>query len=259
MATKQASKEVATPGANQVGFTDETPEWAKGGQGRGSENVGKDDLVLPRLELVQNTSPIKDEVEGVKEGQMFNTVTQEILGDVVLVIPVYYRMEYLVWKDQDAGGGFFGAFDFLDQAQARRQEVIEGGESPDEIEIIDTPVHYCLRVKEDMTLEQIVISMPKSKAKVSRKWNATIQLAGGDRFSRAYKITSFKDSNKQNKTFYNYVVQPAGFPPETLYREAEKQYQMFSGGTVKVRANHEAAGTGTDEGTGEAGHDTDPI
>jgi hypothetical protein len=255
MATKSKNEIAAVSNVNALGFSEEVPEWAKGGQGRGSENVGTKDIVIPRLELVQAQSPIKDENEDAKEGLMFNTVTQEVLGDTVFVIPVYYRMEYLVWKDQDAGGGFHGSYDHQDLADDQVRKLVAAGEDPDLLEVVDTPVHYCLRVAADMSLEQIVISMPKSKAKVSRKWNAMIQIAGGDRFSRVYKVTSFKDKNKQNKTFYNYVVQPAGFPPEALYREAEKQYAMFSGADGQVvRASHDAPGETT-----TAGHQTDSI
>lgn len=244
MATKKT--EVAAQESNVPALSQDVPEWAKNGQGRGSENVGSKDLVLPRLEIVQSTSPIKDEKpDEAKEGLLFNTVTQEVVGDLVFIIPIYYRMEYIVWKDQDAGGGFFGAFDTEQEAQARKAELVSDGEEPSEIEIVDTPVHYCLRLRADGTTEQIVISMPKSKAKVSRKWNATIQIVGGDRFARAYKVSTFKDKNKQNKTFYNYVIQPAGFPPEAVYREAERLYNVFR--TQGVKADHAAGGTGESE------------
>lgn len=253
---------VAAGSKNAVGAFDsnEVPEWAKNSQGRGSENVGTKDIVLPRLELIQAQSPIKDEKpEEAVEGHMFNTVTQEVLGDLVYIVPIFYRMEYLVWKDQDSGGGFFGAFFFEDEAQRRRDQLIKDGEDPDLIEIVDTPVHYALRVDPNtMKTEQIVISMAKSKSKVSRKWNATIQIAGGDRFSRIYKVSSFKDKNKQNKTFWNYVVQPAGFPPEPIYREAEKLYNMFM--KEGVTANHEAAAGADHQGTDTGGNpDTDNI
>jgi len=240
MVTKKTEVAAATSNAVAAFNMGDVPDYVKNGTGRGSENVGAKDIVLPRLELIQAQSPIKDDNPDAVEGYMFNTVTQEVLGDTVFVIPVFYRMEYLVWKDQDEGGGFFGAFFFEDEAERRRDRLIKDGENPEFIEILDTPVHYCLRV-DPVTLktEQIVISMSKSKSKVSRKWNATIQIAGGDRFGRVYRVTSFKDKNKQNKTFFNYVVQPAGFPPEAVFREAERLYTMFS--TEGVSANHEAA------------------
>lgn len=176
---------------------------------------------------------------------MFNTVTMQVVGESAYVIPVFYRMEFLIWKDQDSGGGFFGAFNSRSDAEIHVQEVVSQGENPDLLEIVDTPVHYCALIHQDMTHEQIVISMPKSKAKVSRKWNATIQIAGGDRFSRVYKITTFKDKNKQNKMFFNYIVQPAGFPPEPLFHKMEALYGMFK--EHGVTANHETATAGGEQ------------
>jgi hypothetical protein len=239
MATKPKS-EVVVAAQTAVGFSTETPDYIKPGTGRGSEEVGAKDLVLPRLEIVQALSPIKDTDPDIREGMMFNSATSENLGDTVYVIPVYYRMEYLIWKDQDEGGGFFGSFATMAEAEQKRAQVISEGEEPDFIEIVDTPVHFCLMVdpaKPDMA-QQIVVSMAKTKAKVSRKWNALIQIAGGDRFSRVYKITTFTDENKKGQKFKNFVVSPAGFPPKHLYEIAEQTYAMFK--TQNVRADHES-------------------
>lgn len=252
----KSKNEVATQQTGELAdaFSNEVPEWARSGQGRGSENVGTGDMVLPRLEIVQAQSPIKDENEDAREGMLFNSATADLYGSSVHIIPVYYQMEYLVWKDQDEGGGFFGSYPTRELAESRVQELVSDGENPQFLQVNDTPVHYCLRVKMgvdgQMTTEQIVISMPKSKAKVSRKWNATIQIAGGDRFSRVYKVSTFKDKNKKNQTFFNYVVQPAGFPPETLYREAERVYEIFAKGGAK--ADH---GSRAEDGETEAMRD----
>jgi len=236
-AKKQATTEVVAKQENALAFSQEAPAYLNQGKARGSEEVSAKDMVLPRLELVQALSPIKDENENAQEGFMFNSVTQEIYGDLVYFVPVYYKLEYLIWKDQDEGGGFFGAFATEAEAQARRKEVIEGGENPDFIEVVDTPVQYGLRVTPEGKAEQIVISMAKSKAKVSRKWNSMIQIVGGDRFSRVYKISSFKDENKQGKKFHNFVVQPAGFTPEAIYKQAEELYEVLK--TSDYRVAHE--------------------
>jgi hypothetical protein len=64
-----------------------------------------------------------------------------------------------------------------------------------------------------------------------------IQIAGGDRFSRVYKIGTFRDENKKGQKFFNYTVQPVGFTPERVYREAERMYEILK--TQDVRAAHE--------------------
>jgi hypothetical protein len=257
-------KEVAVQSQGAVAFSQETPTWLNKNSARGSENVGTKDIALPRLEIVQAQSPIKDVNEDAREGMFFNSVTQDVLGDKVFFVPVYYRMEYLVWKDQDSGGGFFGAHESESEANARIAEEIAndpslGGVTKDGrpmLEAVDTPVHYGLMIDmqgPEVRSQQLVISMPKSKAKVSRKWNSVIQMVGGDRFSRVYALTTFKDKNKQNKTFFNFVVQPAGFPPESIYREAERLYEVFRRDGVK--ADHASVANQGEEGTLE----TDPI
>lgn len=244
MATKPTKTEIQTTQPNEMMFAAERPDWLDPSSNRGSENVGTKDLLLPRLEIVQAQSPIKDINEDAREGLLFNTVTQAVYGDSSFIVPIYYRMEYLVWKDQDEGGGFFGAYDTEALARSRLEEKIDEGERREHLEVIDTPVHYCLRVNADMSFEQVVISMPKSKAKVSRKWNSLIQIAGGDRFSRVYKLGTFKDKNAKNQTFYNFTVMPAGFAPKTIYDEAAKLYDMF----IKegVKADHASATSGGD-------------
>jgi hypothetical protein len=219
----------------------EVPDYLKNDTARGSEEVGQKDIALPRLEIVQSESPIKETNPDATDGMLFNSATGEVLGDLIYFVPVYYRMEHLVWKDKDSGGGFFGSFSTADEAQERRVQVIaEERLDEEEIEVVDTPVHYGLRVFPDgSTPQQMVISMAKSKAKVSRKWNAQVQIAGGDRFARVYKITSFKDKNKQGKTFQNFMVQPAGFPTKRDYELAEKTYEIFK--QQGMKAAHESA------------------
>jgi len=223
------------------------PDYIKQGSARGSEEVKSSDMVVPRLEIVQSQSPIKELDPDARDGMLFNSVTQEIFGDIVYFIPVYFQVEYLVWKDNDQGGGFFGSFPTLEQAQERKNAAVHDGENPEFVEIVDTPVHYGLLLREGGSPEQIVISMAKTKSKVSRKWNAMIQIAGGDRFSRVYKISSFTDENKKGQKFKNFVVQPAGFAPEPAYREAEKVYTGLRSGLISADHGSMAApGTNTD-------------
>lgn len=255
MATKKTDVAVQQSGA--LAFATEVPDYIKKGAARGSEEVKSTDMVLPRLEIVQALSPIKETNEDAKEGYLFNSVTQEIIGDLAYFVPVYFRMEYLIWKDQNQGGGFFGSFNTMAEAKERLAQVF--AEDPSNagtnaagrpiVEIVDTPVQYGLRITPEGGVEQIVISMAKTKSKVSRKWNAMIQIAGGDRFSRVYKLTSFRDENNKGQKFFNFVVQPAGFTPQAAYLEAERLYEVLK--TQDFRVAHETVSE-VGEGGGEA-------
>jgi len=238
MATNPKKTEVAIVPADPFAVTT-APDYIKQGAARGSEEVKSSDMVLPRLEIVQALSPIKELNQDARDGLLFNSVTQEIIGDHAYFVPVYFRLEYLIWKDQDQGGGFFGSFPTLEQAEERKATEVRNGENPEHLEIVDTPVHYGLRITPEGEKEQIVISMAKTKSKVSRKWNAMIQIAGGDRFGRVYKLSSFTDENKKGQKFKNFVVQPAGFPPKAVYEEAERLYTAFRSG--EITADHASA------------------
>jgi hypothetical protein len=241
MATKKPDTAVQKVEAT---FMQEVPAYINTSSARGSEEVGSADMVLPRLEIIQALSPIKETNEDAREGLLFNSVTEEILGDMIYFVPVYYRMEYLVWRDQDKGGGFLGSFSTAAEAERRKTQAVAEGDDIDAIEIVDTPVQYGMRIEPAGHFEQIVISMAKTKAKVSRRWNAMIQIAGGDRFSRVYKISTFRDENKKGQKFFNYVVQPAGFTPEKVYREAERLYEVLK--TQDVKVAHETVVEATD-------------
>lgn len=203
---------------------------------RGSEDVGSDDIVIPRLELVQALSKCRKKtdpayIEGAAEGNLYNNVTRELYGDSVLVVPVSFRKEYLVWRDQDLGGGFAGAY----PTQGEAKTALGEQENPGEWEVVDTHQHFCVMVDADLNvLGEVVISMAKSKAKVSRNWNSLVRINGGDRFTRVYKVSGVEAQNDQGKDYHNLAVVNHGFVNEEVYTYAEGIYEMIQAGNVKA-------------------------
>lgn len=219
---------------------DTPPAHIQTGQGRGSENVQTDDLVIPRLEIVQAMSPCLDPnneaeyIKGAKIGDLINSVTNQNYGREVFVVNVHYTKQWLVWKDRKQGGGFFGAYPNPEEAADRVEQ--EGGKNAG-IEAIDTPTHLCLIVdRENGRVDEILVSMPRTKAKVSRAWNSMIRLAGGDRFGRVYRLTTAQEKNKRNEAYQNFVVAQSGYPAKPLFDKAEKLWQSVSSGgrTIKM-------------------------
>jgi hypothetical protein len=104
---------------------DQVPEHLKDAiaGNRGSENVGQEDLVIPRLEVLQALSPECTEgneayVKGARPGDLMNSVTKQIYGREAHVVPVHYTKQYLVWIHRDNGGGFRGSFATQEEAEA---------------------------------------------------------------------------------------------------------------------------------------------
>lgn len=227
-------------------------------QGRGNENVGVEDLVVPRLIVLQALSPELEQgnakyIAGAKAGDLVNSVTGKVYGSKVYIVPVDYSKQWLVWRDRKQGGGFFGAFPDQIAAQARADE--EGGKEKG-VEVMDTPTHLCLLVDFDSnSIDEIILSMPRTKAKVSRQWNSMIRLAGGDRFSKVYAVSTALEKNKRQEAYHNFVIASSGMPAKPLYQRAEKLYmQVKSGGrTIKMDTSDLNAG-GDPQGDGN----TDP-
>jgi hypothetical protein len=262
MATKPAAKtavkknevanelvDAAPGGALQTIGDPSLPAFLQGksGPARGAENVSMDDLVIPRLELVQALSPCLKEkdpgyIDGAKPGMLFNNVTRELYGNSVIVIPVYFKKEYIVWKDRKKGGGFVGAFSSPDEAE----QVLAAQEVPDDHRVNDTANHFCLlRNPATGKLEEIVVSMAVTKLKVSRQWNSLIRINGGDSFTRAYMLSGVEDKNKAGEEYNNFAVKNVpGFVAEIEYRQAEALYDTVKQGLVVINRDEEGDDVG---------------
>lgn len=236
MAKKESTAVSTAAGFDVSSLSAQVPDFLKGqqGEGRGNEGVGSDDMTVPRLELVQSLSEVRKKaspqyIEGIQEGDLYNNVTREVYGESVLFVPVAFVKEYLLWRDQKAGGGFGGSFATEEEAEGVRSTQ----EKPEEWEVVDTPQHFGLIISEATgQVIEAVISMAKSKARVSRKFNSLVRLNGGDRFSRIYRIRGVSDQNKAGQDFFNIAIDGVAFVNEALYRRAESFYELLMSGKV---------------------------
>jgi hypothetical protein len=108
--------------------------------------------------------------------------------------------------------------------------LVEEGENARQYAIVETPSHFGLIVGAGGKLSEIVISMPRSKMKVSRKFNASVNLAGGDRFSRVYEFMVISERNSASQEYYNLSYKTAGFASQNVYESAEKCYTKVAKG-----------------------------
>lgn len=220
-------------------FGDERPDYVTD-NARGSEGVGIDDMSLPRLSIIQDLSPQRKKsedayIDGAEEGMIFNTASNALYATgKVTIIPCYFRAEYVAWKDREKGGGFGGAFDSEDKAEA----FIKTQESPDDWAVSYTHQHFCIMVHPDHSetkphLEDVVISMSRSQLKPSRKLNTMVQQAGGDRFSRAYVMSVVGDKGPKG-AFFNWSAKQLGYVPKYLFDKAEATYEAVKAGQKDV-------------------------
>ena len=222
-------------------MSDTLPDYMKQGN-RGAENVGTEDMIVPRIELIQALSPVRKKsdpayIDGAEEGMLYNNVTRALYGTEVTVIPVYYTKQFLVWKDRKLGGGgsngFRGAFATEAAARDAIAQLAEDG-----LEVADTAQHFVL-VRNGEDWQEAVVSMSKSKIKVSKRWNSLMRLTNTDSFSRAYKLSATVETNARNESYFNFNITALGFIPRDLYLRAEKLYETVRIGGVKVSNDYD--------------------
>lgn len=204
--------------------------------GRGNENVSVEEMTVPRLELIQNMSPCRNKkepsyIEGAEEGMLYNNVTRQLYGEFVYMVFGEFKVEYLLWKDRKAGGGFFGSFPSMEEAKSALNALGENGKG---IEIQKTHQHYGLILEpETGETQPIMLSMSRTKEKVSKRLNTVIRMQGGDRFSRVFKISTVQEQNKSGDSYYNFDFKVHGYVTEKQYIEGEKIYRMAKSGDLK--------------------------
>ena len=247
------TKQVAKTETN----TEMKPSFLNNDSARGQENVGIDDLSIPRLGVIQALSPQRKKsdpayIEGAEEGQLFNSVTNGLYGTEVGFIPCYFRKEWLIWKEKAAGGGFQGSFNSeLEAKQDLRADgrdaetvTVKGATIP-VYEVVDTAQHFGLLVLEGGRTEEIVISMSKSKMKTSRQLNTLCKMVGGDRFSSIYNLKSVEVNGEKGDCF-SMAVTRTGYVDEDQFHKGEALYEAVAEGGRTVN-NTEPTGAPADD------------
>lgn len=230
---KNESTEIAKTNAGSLAVASERPDWMTVGSNLGSEEVTANDIILPRIDVLQALSPQlkkKDPkyIEGAEQGEIFNTMTGEIYGPEINFIPVKFAREFIIWQDRDAGGGFRGSFASEDEAEAERLSL----DNPDLHEVVETHTHFVL-IDGPNGLEEAVLSLAKSKRKVSRKLNSLVQMGQVDRFARVYKLAAVEVNGPKGE-YWSFDVAPVGFVSREVYQRGKETYEAVQGGLRKV-------------------------
>lgn len=224
---------VAVAPTSLVASTDTLPAHLQAvqGVGRGNENVGQN-VQIPRIKLLQKMSNEVDKhhaayVEGCEPGHLVNTLNNHNYGNDLYCISLTFKLEYVVWRDIEAGGGYGGAFN----TQAEAQKYIDEQDKPAEWDINETHAHVLL-IKDPETGElersPAIMDFASSKLRVSKAWNAQIGMKGGDRFAGLWKVSGVPTENKMGKAFMNCEVSFVGWAQEEDYKVAEALYEQYS-------------------------------
>ena len=218
---------------------------------KGLGAIGQEDLALPFLKILGQLSPEVNKrdgkyVEGAEPGMIFNSVSGELYDGVkgIDVIPCFYKLEYIEWKDRGEGLGapvaiYDSSSDIMSKTtpDANYKDRLPNGNY-----IEKTASHFVI-VSGDSP-STALISMKSTQLKISRKWNSMmsgIKMKGANgmftpaSFSHIYKLKTTQMSNDKG-TWFGWEVSKIGpVTDKGLYDQAKGFSDSISKGSVKAK------------------------
>lgn len=222
------------------------PDFLKDVHGNaGLENVKKEDLILPRLAICQSSNDerkkSKDKyIEGLNDGDFFNSLTQEIYGTSVMVIPLSFSKSRVYFKPP-VGSGI---------VLCRSLNSIDGGTiaqtcaaCPNSKYVNDDPPICTLFANfpvmllpngKDGEVELLLMSLKSTALTAAKQWTSRMKSLNKPAYSSLYEIHTV-ETTKTKGTFFAPIITRKGFiTSEELYFAAEKQFNELKGVTIAV-------------------------
>jgi len=222
---------------------------------KGLGAVGQEDLALPFLKILGQLSPQVNKrdgqyVEGAEPGMIFNSVSGELYDGVkgINVIPCFYKLEYIEWKDRGEGlGAPVAIYDSSSDIMSKtKPDANYKDRLPNGNYIEKTASHFVI-VSGDSP-STALISMKSTQLKISRKWNSMmsgIKMKGANgmftpaSFSHIYKLKTTQMSNDKG-TWFGWEVSKVGpVTDKGLYDQAKSFSDSISKGSVKAKHGEE--------------------
>ncbi|MAJ04974.1 MAG: hypothetical protein CMH03_09825 [Marinovum sp.] len=222
---------------------------------KGLGSIGQEDLALPFLKILGQLSPEVNKrdgkyVEGAEPGMIFNSVSGDLYDGVkgINVIPCFYKLEYIEWKDRGEGPGapvaiYDSSSDIMSKTKpdANYKDRLPNGNY-----IEKTASHFV--IVEGDSPSTALISMKSTQLKISRKWNSMmsgIKMKGKNglftpaSFSHIYRLKTTQMSNDKG-TWFGWEVSKIGpVTDQSLYGQAKTFSENISKGTVKAKHGEE--------------------
>ena len=243
----------------------EVPEFLRTqiGNQAGMENVEQGDLLLPRLGLCQALSPQKRKthatyIEGLKEGELFNTVTKEIYGESLEVVMLFFFKNRIKYFPIDDGGGIDcisvngvdGGRISPDGCSICKFSQFGNGQKDDE-HGNDSPLCTLYHNYMAFTLGEvptpIALSFKSTGLTKSKQMLANIRMTRLPMYAKKYTI-EVVTVTKGDQEWYEKKITPTEFVSAEVFAEMEKQFNMLKSMNIKVDTTGE-------EGSGDASFD----
>ena len=219
-----------------------------GAAGAGLEEVGATDVQTPYLRIAQALSPQlkksgSDFIEGLDQGDIFNTVTKQFWksDEGVTVLPVYFQLKYNEWVPRNEGGGFVREHPHdsaevleLEQRRDKRDTVLQNGN-----DLVKTATHLVKIMHENGALETVILDMKGSNLKRSRGWNSLMSMQRHDgvllpSYAKTYTVKTSEVTGDQNSWFEYNLTLKGDIESLEQFNDADELRKEMVAGSVQL-------------------------
>ena len=207
----------------------------------GVEGMERGDITLPRLGLCQSQTPQRKRtdskyIDGLEEGDYFNTITGERYGNRVFVVPLLFYKTRIRFTPIEQGGGI------VCQARDFKTGVGDPGgncETCPMAQFINNVRPSCNKFFNYPAIAWapeerpgpgglLVVSFKSTGLKVASAWNSLMSIRRKSMFTGVYEFTSATQKNQTGQEWFTPVVRNAGWVPEATLSLVKQMFDSVN-------------------------------
>jgi hypothetical protein len=279
---KDKKNQVAKAGGTDVAL----PKFMQGHENRGTEKIGANDIEVPRIKLMQGTSPELDTYDFLKPGVWFHTSAEKDFGKELRITPLYMDVRYILWRPQSDGGGILArADDGLHWSPAHGTFEVEleekygggtvkwtlkptvpesgldkwGSMNPankDSPPAATKMYNIVCAFPDFPDLAPAVLTLQRSSIKVGRKFASKVKVSRFPLYGQIFTLGSESATNAKNQKFgMPTLIADGVIEDESLFKHYVEQHEYFK--TANFSPADLEAMQSEDADDGEQGDDND--
>ena len=196
---------------------------------QGFENVDSKSLALPFLKILGQLSPQVTQgdsqfIPEARPGMIFNSVTNQLYDGTkgVAVIPCFYKLEYIEWKDRGMEGSsapvniYPADSDIMSKTTRddKNKDRLPNGNYVEE-----TASHYVIVFDDNNVASSALLTMKSTQRKKSKKWNSMMMSVREKRkdgsffkpasFTQMYNLKTVLEKNNLG-SWYGWEIEYTG-------------------------------------------------
>lgn len=251
--------------SNDVTTTEEESQLPAFLQNQGNANrsdMGNEDLIIPRIKLLQGTSPELETYDEAKSGQFWHTVGNVSLGNEIVFTPLFQKRKFVLF-DPNRGSDtpvLDRSDDGINWAEKKRFEVkIKGIKEPqiwdttegtvngsgldkfgssvegDEDSVPAATLVYEYAIMIEGQDFPCILSLSKSAVKKGKILNSSIAMSNTPMTGMKFKMGVVKEKNSDGEEYWNYSFAQAGYvQDQSAWERNEKFAEELYGASYKT-------------------------